>query len=222
MLYCTNPQIVLSSLSFPISINIDNTCDVIPQYNIMDIIETLNETLQEEENTALLTYEHVLESLLPEGSYEIIDGQRIDMSPTNFRHGELSAIFAELLRKHFGSKGYIATGEIGIIIKKKPLRLRCADVVYISKETTSNKPTGILEIAPDLVIEIISRQNKAYVMNDKIRDYLSIGVKRIVIVDPLSEIFSTYSFGQKTSNYYQFDEDFPLFEDLSIKINALN
>ena len=65
---------------------------------------------------------------------------------------------------------YVAVGEVGIVIRKKPFRLRAADVVYISKKTSPKKPVGMLEVPPDLVVEIISEDEMAGKTDEKVRD----------------------------------------------------
>jgi Uma2 family endonuclease len=164
----------------------------------------------------IFTYEDLKH--LPEGNYEIIDGERRDMTPTGFEHGDFEASLGEILRKHSKNKGYIAVGEVGIIIKKNPLRLRAADVVYISKEKSPEKPKGILEIPPDLIIEIISESNAAWEIMDKVKDYLLIGVERVVLIDPQTETVSVYQKGKREISLYNFDEEFTLIEGLNIKI----
>lgn len=161
------------------------------------------------------TYEDI--GFLPEGNYEIIDGERKDMTPTGFRHGKLEGIFYELLRKHLGNKGYIGVGEIGIVITQKPLRLRAADVVYISKETSPEEPVGILEIPPDLIIEIISESNTSWEVTDKVKDYLSIGTERVILVDPQTETVNIYQKGKREVLLYGFDEEFEVISGLRIK-----
>ncbi len=168
---------------------------------------------------AILTYEDM--HSLPEGDYEIIDGEIVPMTPSGFRHGEYECLLAEILRKHLGSKGYVAVGEVGILITKKPFRLRAADVVYIRKEVLPQKPVGILEVPPDLVIEIISEDDTARKINDKTRDYLSIGVKRVVFVDPYSETITIYHHGRKDAGFYSFDEEFELIEGVFVKLREL-
>ena len=167
----------------------------------------------------IFTYDDI--NRLPEGNYEIIDGERHDMTPTGFEHGEFEWKFAELLNRYLKDKGYVAVGEIGILIKRKPFRLRAADVVYISKEKSPKKPKGILEIPPDLIIEIISESNTAWEMTDKVKDYLSIGVERIILIDPLTQTVSLYQKGKKEALLYNFDEDVALIEDLSVKMKEL-
>lgn len=164
----------------------------------------------------VLTYEDI--HSLPEGNYEIIDGEMVPMTPAGFRHGEFECLLSEILRKHLGSKGYVAVGEIGILITKKPFRLRAADVVYISKEALPQKPVGMLEVPPDLVIEIISEDETARKINDKVRDYLSIGVRRVVFIDPFTETVTVYHHGRKEAGYYNFDEEFELIDGVLIRL----
>ena len=158
---------------------------------------------------------------LPEGNYEIIDGERRDMTPTGFEHGDLESIFSELLRKNLRDKGYIAVGEVGIVIKKSPFRLRAADVVYISKEKSPQKPKGMLEIPPDLIIEIVSESNTQWEITDKIKDYLSIGVARIILVDPQTETVNIYQKGKREVLLYGFEEEFELMDGLRVKLKDL-
>ncbi len=165
------------------------------------------------------TYEDI--TYLPEGNYEIINGERRDMTPTGFEHGDLESVFSELLRKNLKDKGYVAVGEVGVLISKEPLKLRAADVVYISKERSPQKPKGILEIAPDLIIEIISESNTLWELTDKVKDYLSIGVQRVVIVDPQTETISIYEKGKREVVLYGFNEDVEIIEGLMVKLKEL-
>jgi Uma2 family endonuclease len=167
----------------------------------------------------IFTYEDI--DSLPEGNYEIIDGERVDMTPTMFRHGKFEGIFYELLRKHLKDKGYIAVGEVGIVISRNPFRLRAADVVYISKETSPVEPVGMLEIPPDLIIKIISEDNTANYINDKVKDYLSIGARRIVLVDPFTETVTVFQRGKKEAGYYSFDDTFDLIEGIMVRLKEI-
>jgi len=167
----------------------------------------------------IFTYEDI--NRLPEGNYEIIDGERRDMTPTGFEHGDIEARLGEVLRKRLRNKGHVAVGEIGVLINKNPFRLRAADVVYISKEKSPQRPKGMLEIAPDLIIEIISESNAAWEITDKVKDYLSIGVERIILVDPLTQTVSLYQKGKKEAMLYSFDEEFPLIEKYSVRMREL-
>ena len=167
----------------------------------------------------IFTYEDI--GHLPEGWYEIIDGERRDMTPTGFRHGKLENIFGEILRRNLKDKGYVATGEVGIIIRRSPLTLRAADVVYVSKKTSPIEPIGMLEITPDLIIEIVSKDNTQWEINEKVKDYLSIGVQRIIWVDPFSETITIFQHRRKEAIYLSFDEEFELIDGIMIRLKEL-
>jgi len=167
----------------------------------------------------VFTYEDI--HSLPEGNYEIIDGERRDMTPSGFIHGKFEFRIANILEERLKGKGYIAVGEVGIVITKNPFRLRAADVVYISKATCPEEPSGMLEATPDLVVEILSEDNPAKEINDKVRDYLSIKIKDIVLVDPYTETITIYHYGKKEAGYYNFDDEFELIEGVLIKMRDL-
>jgi Uma2 family endonuclease len=90
--------------------------------------------------------------------------------------------------------------------------------VYVSKETSPSEPEGILEIPPDLVREILSENNTAKEMNDKIRDYLSIGVKRAVIVDRFTETITVYQREKKEAGYYSFQDEVELIDGIKVRL----
>lgn len=167
----------------------------------------------------IYTYEDI--KSLPEGNYEIIDGEKRDMTPTKFYHGDLEGTLYEFIKRHLKDKGYVAVGEIGIVITKSPFRLRAADVVYISKEKSPEKPKGMLEIPPDLIIEILSEDNIAKEINDKVKDYLSIGVGRVVLVDPFTETVTVFQHGKKEAGYYSFADEFELTDGLVVKLKEI-
>ena len=80
---------------------------------------------------------------------------------------------------------------------------------------------GILEIPPDLVVEIISEDETVRKINDKVRDYLSIGVKRVVCINPFTETVTVHYHGRSEIGYYNFDEKFELIDKVFIKLREL-
>jgi Uma2 family endonuclease len=167
----------------------------------------------------LLTYDDIRR--LPDGNYEVMDGERRDMTPTGFEHGDFEVRLGEFLKKHLQDRGYVAVGEVGVLINRSPLRIRAADVVYISKARAPEKPKGILETAPDLIIEIISESNTQSEMTEKVKDYLSIGVERTVLVDPQTRTVSIYQKGKKEAAFCDFSDEFTLCEGLSLRMTDI-
>ena len=167
----------------------------------------------------IFTYDDI--ECLPEGNYEIMDGERYDMTPASFEHGDLEGKFYKLLTRHLESKGHIAVGEVGVLISKKSLKIRAADVVYISREKSPERPTGIFEIPPDLIIEIISETNTAWEITDKVKDYLLIGVERILLIEPKTRTASLYQKGKREALLYDYEDEIVVLEGLTLRLKDL-
>ena len=166
-----------------------------------------------------LTYDDI--DTLPEGSYEVIDGEVRELSPTGFEHGESELDLGAFLRSKLKGKGYVAVGEVGVLISKSPLRIRSADVVYISKERSPERPKGILTTVPDLVIEVVSPSNTYTEMEEKVYDYLSAGVDRVLLVDPHLKKATLFKRESKTADLYDFEEEFEILPKLKIKLSEV-
>jgi Uma2 family endonuclease len=166
----------------------------------------------------IFEYENI--SSFPSGNYEIINGEKKEMSPTGFLHGLIEISLSEILKNQLSSKGYIATGEVGILIKKNPLKIRGADIVFITKESYPKPPVGILEKPPELVIEILSPNNTTSEMNSKLKDYLSIGIPFIIYVDPDNEIITIFK-SDGSSQIYSFAESVTIYDSIQIKMSSI-
>ncbi len=165
------------------------------------------------------TYEDVLKGTLPEGLYEIVNGEVVKMAPTGFEHGDYEGRFYWLFNLKLKAKGYYSVGEVGILIRKKPLTIRAVDVVYISKERLKEKPKGILQVPPDLVIEILSPSNTYTEMEEKVQELLDFGVERVLLVDP--RLRKAFLHKKGIVEVYSFDEEFELLPELKIKLSEV-
>ena len=54
-------------------------------------------------------------------------------------------------------------------------------------------PKGFLEVAPELVVEIISSGDRWQDIREKLADYFSIGVEQVWIVEPANQKVLVYS-----------------------------
>ncbi len=158
---------------------------------------------------------------LPEGNYEVIDGEVVELAPTGFEHGEYEGELYTLLRNALKDRGYVAVGEVGILISKEPLRIRSADVVYISKERAGERPTGILEVPPELVIEIISPSNTYTEVEEKVMDYLRAGVERVLLIDPKLKRSTLFKKGRREAEIYSFEEELELLPGFKVRLSEV-
>lgn len=92
------------------------------------------------------------------GPSELIEGRIVAMVPTGSEHGLIELTLGAKLRSFVRAKrlGWVMAGEVGIYIRRHPDTVRAADLVFLSRNRSPERPTGFLEIAPDLVVEILS------------------------------------------------------------------
>ena len=135
--------------------------------------------------TKLITGEELLD-MGDIGPYELIDGRIVPMAPTGGEHGlvefNLGGELRSFVRQH--QLGWVMGGEVGIYTRRNPDSVRGADVVFISKERMPDRPKGFLEIAPDLVVEVISPNDRWQDIQQKIEEYFAIGVHWVWVVEP--------------------------------------
>ena len=121
------------------------------------------------------------------GPCELIDGRIMLLSPTGGEHGRLEANLTFELRRFCEEArlGWTLSGEVGIFIHRDPDRVRAADVAFLSRARAPQGPSkGFLELAPDLIVEIISPTDRWQDIRAKLDDYFSIGVQQVWVVEP--------------------------------------
>ncbi len=140
---------------------------------------------------ATLTYEAYMAEPEIEGRYDIINGVRVFMPGATWDHQMIAINLVERLRR-FGREtgiGKVNTAPFDVLIRRRPkLQTRQPDVLFISfarlAQVGGRPAKGPLEIAPELVIEIISDSETQRILEDKIEDYISIGVEECWVVRP--------------------------------------
>lgn len=146
------------------------------------------------EETKLITGEEIAE-MSDAGPSELIDGRIVPMTPTADEHSAYEGNFYALLRDFAKSNqsGKARVGEIGIYIHRNPDTIRAADACYISNERYARKKSKVfLDVAPDLVVEILSPNDAWSDVTQKLRDYFSIGVRLVWVADPQTRSVYAY------------------------------
>ena len=144
--------------------------------------------------TRLITGEE-LAAMGDSGPCELIEGRIVPMTPTGGEHGRIEVnIGAELLayvRSH--KLGKVLAGEVGIYTRRNPDTVRGADVLFISNERYAQKTSpGYLDVAPDLVVEILSPNDRWTEVTQKLREYFAIGVRLAWVADPQTRSVYAY------------------------------
>jgi Uma2 family endonuclease len=119
---------------------------------------------------------------------EYLDGEIVERNVGEIPHSVVQGTIYRLLWQLRSRLGLLALTEIRVQIS--PTRYRVADIAVWRDD---NIGTGIPTIAPFLVVEILSPEDRMVRMLPKIQDYLSIGVEWIWIVDPQEQSALLYS-----------------------------
>jgi len=125
---------------------------------------------------------------LPDGwRYEIDDGELVILPPAGLDHGEVSLGVGAALRAFVRSRalGTVAGAETGFRLRRRPDLLLAPDVAYISAERRSRvaDPSSFAEVAPDLVVEVLSPSDTHAAVLRKVAHYLEAGVRSVWVVD---------------------------------------
>jgi Uma2 family endonuclease len=120
--------------------------------------------------------------------YELVKGVLVPMSPPpGPEHGALTNRLGYFITHHvFQNKlGEVFAAETGFRIARDPDTVRAADVAYVAKERLPGKlPKAYLDLAPDLVAEVVSPGNDPDEMQSKVRDWLEAGTRLVLVVYP--------------------------------------
>jgi Uma2 family endonuclease len=130
------------------------------------------------------------------GSCELIDGRIMSMSPTGGEHGYLEFRMGFELERFVRQQqiGWVLVGEVGLYTRRSPDRVRGADVAFISRDRAPDGPTqGFLEIAPEVVVEIMSPSDRWQDVQQKIEEYFSVDVHQVWVVEPDNRRVLIYS-----------------------------
>ena len=118
---------------------------------------------------------------------ELIEGKIRTMPPTGFMHGDVELTIGSLLRDFVTQNqlGRVMTGEVGIYTRRNPDTVRGADILYISHNRLQQvKSDSYLDVAPELIVEVLSPNDLWVEVNTKLEEYFSIGVDLVWIADP--------------------------------------
>ncbi len=129
------------------------------------------------------------------GPCELVEGRIMPMSPTGDEHGSYEGNFYAVLRAFVQSHrlGKVRVGEVGVYTRRNPDTVRGADVLFISTERYARKQSrSFLDVAPDLIVEVLSPNDPWSEVTQKLREYFAIGVRLVWIADPDAQAVYAY------------------------------
>ena len=152
------------------------------------------------ESTRLVTGEEL--ARLPDDGfrYELVEGRLVRMSPVSFDHGRivvrLAARLYGFLQDH--PLGVVVT-DVGFTLRTNPDTVRGPDIAFLkSDRVPSPGGRGYVKGAPDLVIEVLSPEDRPRETRQKIDGYIERGVSLVVVIDPGNKTATTFRSGSRS------------------------
>jgi Uma2 family endonuclease len=143
----------------------------------------------------LMTAEELLRQQPPHKRTELVSGRMIVREPAGHRHGRIAADLAYLLQHHVKAEdlGVVYAAETGFVLARDPDTVRAPDVAFVSTERLPEpEPSGFAELAPDLVVEVLSPDDRPGEVLAKVGDWLSAGTRLAWVVDPVRRQIRVY------------------------------
>jgi len=132
--------------------------------------------------------------------YEIVNGELVDMGSSGALHGYLCSTLMIFLGE------YVRSQKLGVLLdsstafKMKNGNRRSPDIAFFSKERLQGMtqlPTGFLEGAPDLAVEILSPGNTVAEMEGKIEEYFANSSRLVWVISPTQRYILVYHSAQE-------------------------
>lgn len=108
--------------------------------------------------------------------------------PPGYRHGQVAARLATTLMNYADERGLgeVLAAETGFKLFSDPDTVRAADVAFVRRERLPEEPPeGFATFAPDLVVEVLSPNDRPGEVLAKVADWLSAGSGLVWVVDPV-------------------------------------
>ena len=143
----------------------------------------------------IMTAEQLLHIHYPDKSTELVRGRLVVKEPAGYRQGRIVARLAKALADHVEANdlGEILSAETGFTLFRDPDTVRAPDVGFVRRERVPEPaPTGFAELAPDLVVEVLSPNDRAGQVLAKVGDWLEAGVRLVWVLDPERRVAHIY------------------------------
>lgn len=135
----------------------------------------------------LMTAEELARTSIPDKQVELVRGRLVVREPPSTHHGGVSGNLAfELnvfVRKN--KLGKIFPQDTGFKIASDPDTVRGPDVAFVSEARLERIPEeGYADLAPDLVVEVLSPRDRPGEVLAKIGEWLAAGSRCAWLIDP--------------------------------------
>jgi Uma2 family endonuclease len=146
------------------------------------------------EAARLVTAEELEQFPDDDNRYELVEGRVIRMSPVSFDHGRVVVQLCALLHRHLQQQPVgVVVADVGFKLASNPDTVRGPDIAFMRSDRMPRKGTrGFVKGPPDLVVEVLSPDDRPGEVRAKTDEYLERGVLLVVVIDPDEKTAATF------------------------------
>ena len=135
-----------------------------------------------------------LQAKHPDYRMELVGGEIIFMSPSGLESEEVGIEIAAQLRNWVRPRklGRVSGSSGGFRLPNKDGDVRAPDVSFILADRLPRTTEDYAELVPDLMFEVTSKTDSLDKLRQKIREFLELGTKVGVLVEPRSRTMEVY------------------------------
>ena len=128
--------------------------------------------------------------------WELVAGELIMMTPAGWKHGAIAGRLQAWLASHVEENdlGLVFAAETGFRLSRNPDTIRAPDVAFVAKGRLTSLPTQ--EVfwpgVPDLAVEVVSPNDRARYVEEKVKAWLEAGCAMVWVVDPEPETVTVH------------------------------
>jgi Uma2 family endonuclease len=144
-----------------------------------------------------------------DGLYELVGGEIIEKNGMGFRSGVTTGHLMERLVAFLRGKeiGAAASEATFRCFPQKPSQVRRPDISFVIAARLGDVPDdGHVPIPPDLVVEVVSPDDRINDLEDRLTDYRSVNVPLIWIVYPHPRIVRIFRPGERIEELTEAEE----------------
>jgi Uma2 family endonuclease len=136
----------------------------------------------------------------PEGRFELIDGELVEMSPSSTDASSIAALFITFVGMHVIPQklGVMVGADGGFAVFSGQETVRVPDAAFVSTERLPlpDQRHGFWQLAPDIAIEVVSPSDRMRDVVAKALMWLEAGSRLVWVVHPSTRSITVYESGR--------------------------
>lgn len=128
--------------------------------------------------TTLVSVEEYLRTSFPDADREYIDGRIVERNVGEVDHSDVQTAVAHYVRTHYKKRVWAGV-EVRVQVRKTRFRIPDVTIVPGAKPAES-----IIRQPPVVAVEVLSPDDRAGDLEEKIDDYLAFGISYVWVINP--------------------------------------